>query len=480
MNTYNDLRDWLLRVDELGELARVDGAHWDREIGGISEIDYKRRGPALLFDRIPDHKPGFRVLTSSTNSARRLGMTLGLGTEHSDASLVEAMRGAPNRWEAEAARYPPEVVAGGPIFENVQEGSDVDLTQFPAPLWHAKDGGRYIGTGVAVATVDPESGWVNLGAYRSMLVDRRHATLNIEQGKHGRLHVQKWFEREGRAPIVIHAGMDPLFLVLAGVEVPTNISELNYAGAVRGEPVRVVRSDLTGLPLLADAEIVLEGWLYPDRFTDEGPFGEWVGYYARGRQKEPYLQIDRVLHRTHPILLGAPPAKPPHDYSYMRTIMKSAMIFDALVSAGIPDVRAVYAPECGGGRLLVVVAIKQRYAGHARQAAMVAAQCRAAAYMNRYTIVVDEDIDVTNLEEVMWAVCTRTNPVTSIDVIRRGWASKVDPMLRGGDPLFNSRAVIDACRPCEWIDEFPPVAEAAPAYLDQLKTKWRASQPWID
>jgi hypothetical protein len=80
----------------------------------------------------------------------------------------------------------------------------------------------------------------------------------------------------------------------------------------------------------------------------------------------------------------------------------------------------------------------------------------------------------------MWAVCTRTDPVTSIDVIRRGWASKVDPMLRGGDPLFNSRAVIDACRPCEWIDEFPPVAEAAPAYLDQLKTKWRASQPWID
>ena len=471
-NSYEDLRDWLVQVEAIGELAHPHGADWNLEIGAVSEVDYRRRGPALLFDHVKDHEPGFRVLTSSTNSARRLGLALRMGTEHTDATLVEALRGSPNRWAAAAKDFRPVEVETGPVFENVMEGDAVDLMRFPSPFWHAMDGGRYIGTGTAVATIDPEDHWVNLGAYRSMLVDRNHVTMNIVSGKHGFTHIDKWMAREGRAPIALHIGMDPLFMILAGVEVPTGISELNYAGAVRGEPVKVVRSTLTGLPLIASAEIVLEGWIHKGDKTAEGPFGEWPGYYVSGTTQESFFKVERVLYRNNPILLGAPPAKPPHDYSYMRTIMKSAMIFDALVAAGIPEVRGVYAPECGGGRMLVIVAIRQRYPGHARQAGFIASQCREAAYMGKYTIVVDEDIDVTNLEEVLWAVCTRTDPATSIDFIRRAWASKAEPMLRKGEPAFNSRAVIDACKPYEWIDEFPKVAQADPVYLREIEKKW--------
>ena len=468
----NDLRQWLEQVEAIGELAHPKGADWNLEIGGVSEIDYKKRGPALLFDEIKGHAKGFRILTSSTNSARRLGLTLRMGADHNDASLVEQLRGAPNRWAAAAKDFDPVFVDSGPVFENVMQGDAVDLMKFPTPLWHALDGGRYIGTGAAVATIDPDDHWVNLGAYRSMLVDKNHVTMNIVNGKHGRTHCDKWMAREGRAPVAIHIGMDPLFMILAGVEVPTGMSELNYAGAVRGEPVKVVKSTITGLPLIADAEIIIEGWIKQGETTDEGPFGEWPGYYVSGTTQEPYLKVERVLYRNDPIILGAPPAKPPHDYSYMRTIMKSAMIFDALVSAGIPEVKGVYAPECGGGRMLVIVAIRQRYAGHARQAGFIASQCREAAYMGKYTIVVDEDIDVTNLEEVLWAVCTRTDPATSIDFIRRAWASKAEPMLRPGEPAFNSRAVIDACKPFEWIADFPRVAEADPVYLRELEKKW--------
>ncbi len=471
-NQYNDLRQWLEQVKAIGELAHPKGADWNLEIGGVSEIDYKKRGPALLFDEIKGHAKGFRILTSSTNSARRLGLTLRMGADHNDASLVEQLRGAPNRWAAAAKDFDPVFVDSGPVFENVMQGDAVDLMKFPTPLWHALDGGRYIGTGAAVATIDPDDHWVNLGAYRSMLVDKNHVTMNIVNGKHGRTHCDKWMAREGRAPVAIHIGMDPLFMILAGVEVPTGMSELNYAGAVRGEPVKVVKSTITGLPLIADAEIIIEGWIKQGETTDEGPFGEWPGYYVSGTTQEPYLKVERVLYRNDPIILGAPPAKPPHDYSYMRTIMKSAMIFDALVSAGIPEVKGVYAPECGGGRMLVIVAIRQRYAGHARQAGFIASQCREAAYMGKYTIVVDEDIDVTNLEEVLWAVCTRTDPATSIDFIRRAWASKAEPMLRPGEPAFNSRAVIDACKPFEWIADFPRVAEADPVYLRELEKKW--------
>ena len=471
-NQYNDLRQWLEQVEAIGELAHPKGADWNLEIGGVSEIDYKKRGPALLFDEIKGHAKGFRILTSSTNSARRLGLTLRMGADHNDASLVEQLRGAPNRWAGAAKDFDPVFVDSGPVFENVMQGDAVDLMKFPTPLWHALDGGRYIGTGTAVATIDPDDHWVNLGAYRSMLVDKNHVTMNIVNGKHGRTHCDKWMAREGRAPVAIHIGMDPLFMILAGVEVPTGMSELNYAGAVRGEPVKVVKSTITGLPLIADAEIIIEGWIKQGETTDEGPFGEWPGYYVSGTTQEPYLKVERVLYRNDPIILGAPPAKPPHDYSYMRTIMKSAMIFDALVSAGIPEVKGVYAPECGGGRMLVIVAIRQRYAGHARQTGFIASQCREAAYMGKYTIVVDEDIDVTNLEEVLWAVCTRTDPATSIDFIRRAWASKAEPMLRPGEPAFNSRAVIDACKPFEWIDDFPRVAEADPVYLRELEKKW--------
>ncbi|MBI3054661.1 MAG: UbiD family decarboxylase [Betaproteobacteria bacterium] len=472
-NQYDDLREWLAQVDAIGELARPNGADWNLEIGGLSEIGYKRRGPALLFDQIKGHPAGYRVLTSSTNSARRFGLTLRMGTDHTDRSLVAALRGQPKRWEQASGNFDPVTVESGPVFENVMEGDAVDLLRFPTPLWHALDGGRYIGTGVAVATVDPAEGWVNLGAYRSMLVDRNHVALAIIQGKHGHMHNQKWMEREGRAPVAIHIGMEPLFMVLGGVEVPSGISELNYAEAIRGAPVKVVKSTVTGLPIIADAEIVLEGWIRQGDKTGEGPFGEWTGYLVDQVTQEPFLKVERVLYRNNPIMLGAPPGKPPHDYSYMRTIMKSAMIFDALVAAGIPEVKGVYAPECGGGRMLVIVAIKQRYAGHARQAGFIASQCREAAYMGKYTVVVDDDIDVTNLEEVLWAICTRTDPAASIDFIRRAWASKAEPMLRPGQPPFNSRAIIDACRPYEWFDDFPKVAQADPAYLRELEQKWR-------
>src|SRR5205823_1266547 len=173
-----------------------------------------------------------------------------------------------------------------------------------------------------------------------------------------------------------------------------------------------------------------------------------------------------------PILLGAPPGKPPHDYSYWRAAMKSAMIHDSLVKAGIPDVRGVWAHECGGGRLLLAVSIKQRYCGHSRQAGYVTAQCQAAAYMNRYVVVVDEDIDPTNLEEVMWAVCTRSDPAEDIEIMRKSWGSKADPLAHGGPP-YNTRALIDACKPFERIAEWPRVAQASPDYLRTLHTKWR-------
>ncbi|OGP62130.1 MAG: ubiquinone biosynthesis protein UbiD [Deltaproteobacteria bacterium RBG_13_53_10] len=469
-----DLREWLAAAERLDELQLVKGADWNLEIGGISQINYRRRpNKAQLFDAIKGYPEGYRLLTASMGSVQRMAMTFNLPPIAGNQDLVEELRGKPLQWETASGKFPPHIVKSGPVLEEVYRGADINVLKFPTPLWHEKDGGRYIGTGCAVITRDPDADWVNLGAYRVMVLDEKRVTVNIEAGKHGRLHLEKWWAKEGRCPVAICLGMDPLLFAMAGLEIPTGIGEYNYAGAIRNRPVDVILSDVTGLPIPAGGEIVLEGWLYPDKQHKEGPYGEWTGYYSGGQRTAPVLEAETLLHRHDPILLGAPPGKPPSDYSYMRTVLKSAMIHDALVKAGVADTRGVWAHECGGGRMLIVVSIKQRFCGHSRQAASIAAQCQAASYMNRYVVVVDEDIDPTNLEEVMWAVCTRTDPATDIEIMRKAWGSKVDPMRREPNPTYNSRAIIDACRPYDWIDEFPAVAEASPEFIRSTMDKWR-------
>lgn len=477
MDKVEDLRDWLQAVEGFGEVQRLDGAHWDLEIGAASEVNYRQPSPrALLFDDVEGYGHGWRVLSGSLSNARRLGFTLRLGDDLDDRRLVEALRGGPARWEAEASRYPARYVDRGPVLENVLTGADVDLLRFPVPRWHEGDGGRYIGTGCAVFTVDPDNGSVNAGAYRIQVQDDgRAASINIEAGKHGAEHVRRWFAREGRAPITASLGHDPLLLIVAGTEVPRGISELDYAGAILGRPVEVVAGQLTGLPIPATAEIAIEGWLYPDRRADEGPFGEWTGYYSGGTEPVLTMDVERVYHRHDPILLGAPPGKPPHDYSYMRSVMKSAMIHDALAATGLPGLKGVWAHEVGGGRQLLAVSIEQGYAGHVRQAGLLASQLPAAAYMNKFVVVVDHDIDPRSLNDVMWAVCSRTEPGRDIDVLRATWGSRVDPLRDPGAPAYNTRAVIDACRPFERLAGFPKVAEASRELLDRVTAKWPAA-----
>jgi len=469
-----DLRGWLGLIDDFGELRHLDGAHWDEEIGAASQVNYLRPSPpALLFDNITGYRTGQRVLSASIANARRLGVTLRLGTDLDDRALIDALRSRPNHWAATAASYPTREVDSGPVCENVLKPPELNLLEFPIPRWHEGDGGRYAGTGCAVFTTDPDTGVVNAGAYRMQVQnDGRAASVNIEAGKHGAAHVRAWFDREGRAPITASLGHDPLLLVVAGTEVPRGVSELEYAGAVLGRPVDIVAGEVTGLPVPAFSEIVVEGWLKPDRREPEGPFGEWTGYYSGSSEPVLTMNIERIYHRHNPIQLGAPPGKPPHDYSYMRSVMKSAMIHDALDAAGLPGLEGVWAHEVGGGRQLLAVAVHQQYPGHVRQTGLLTGSLPAAAYMNKFVVVVDHDVDPRSLNDVMWAVCTRTDPGVDIEVLHRTWGSRVDPLREPGAPAFNNRAVIDACRPWERLAEFPAVAEASRDLLDRVVQRW--------
>ena len=162
-----DLRGWLGLIDDFGELRHLDGAHWDEEIGAASQVNYLRPSPpALLFDNITGYRTGQRVLSASIANARRLGVTLRLGTDLDDRALIDALRSRPNHWAATAASYPTREVDSGPVCENVLKPPELNLLEFPIPRWHEGDGGRYAGTGCAVFTTDPDTGVVNAGAYR--------------------------------------------------------------------------------------------------------------------------------------------------------------------------------------------------------------------------------------------------------------------------------------------------------------------------
>ncbi len=469
-----DLRAWLAEIRKLGELKEVAGADWNLELGAISELNVKKDSPpALLFDDIKGYPRGFRVLTCSTSSPARLSSILRLPIQKTHRGLVEALRGKPAQWQTAAAEFAPVLVSSGVVLENMQKQPDV--LAFPAPLWHELDGGRYIGTGCSVVTRDPDSEWINVGTYRVQVHDRNHVALDMVPGKHGRIHYEKHKAAGERFPVVIIAGCDPLGYLISGIEIPFGMCEYNYMGAVLNEKIAVIKGPITGLPFPAAAEIVLEGFVEPNDERTEGPFGEFHGYYPGKAGTAPVVSIERVYFRNEPILLGSPPAKPPNDYSYSKAVMRSALLHDALVAAGVPDVKAVWAHEIGGARMFNVVAIKQRYAGHARQAGHILSQCGVGAYMSRYSVVVDEDIDPANLQEVMWAVATRTDPATDIDIIERGMGSKNDPMFvayRYDAPL-SSKAIIDACRPWEHLHDFPAVAEASKELQDKTRAKWK-------
>jgi 4-hydroxy-3-polyprenylbenzoate decarboxylase len=319
---------------------------------------------------------------------------------------------------------------------------------------------------------DPEEHWVNCGTYRVMVHDAKRVGVWMSPGKHGRQIREKYFKQGKPCPVLVSCGHDPMLFLAGGNELRFGLSEYDYAGGHRGMPFDVIESQLHGLPMPAHAEIVLEGEMHPGETAPEGPFGEFTGYYAGGKSEQPVIRVQRIYHRNEPILTMATPMRPPSDFSYSKCVMKAGMIWDEVERAGVSGVKGVWCHEAGGARMFNVIAIKQAYAGHSKQAAMAAASCQSGSYLGRFVVVVDEDIDPTNLFEVLWAMCTRCDPAEDIDILRKMWSGPLDPRIPRGT-TWNSRAVIDACRPYEMLKDFPPVARASPELRAKIEAKFR-------
>ena len=461
---YGDLREWLSHVEAEGELRRVKGIGLE-DVGRIAELCAAvAEAPALLLDDFPGYEKGFGILLNPFGTRRMIAYTFGFAPEPDRLKLLDSFSQRLQRLKL----LPPSFVDSGPVMQNVMTGADVDLLRFPVPKWHPEDGGPFIGTGCLVITRDPDTGCVNAAPYRNQLFDKKTVGFHAQPGHHGTIHRDMYFKRGQPCPVAIVFGSDPLLLSGGMAESPYGMCEFDWVGGWREEPIQVIKGPVTGLPIPATAEIAIEGFSYPGKMRQEGPFGEFSGYYASGTRDEPFIEVEALYYRANPILLGTAPMKPPYDADKGREYFQSAGLMQELKDQGIRGITNTWCFGLGGCRMLVVVGIDQRYCGHSRQVGHAAYVSRVANIHGKLVVVVDDDIDVTDLDDVMWAILTRCNPATSIDIIPRASTTSLDPLLspkdRAAGCFFNSRAIIDATKPYEWKEQFPKEVRSDFAY----------------
>ena len=467
-----DLRFFLELARETGELEVIAGADPDLEMGALYELSLEQEDPpVLLFEAMRGCDTRHRIVA---NVRSALLFQEGQGLER-----VQSYRRQRKKKHEPVA---PRFVNSGPVLENVLRGDAVDVARFPAPKWHAGDGGNYIGTECVIVTKDPDSDWVNLGTYRVQVQDAKTLSVSIEPGKDGDRIRRKYWAMGKPCPMAISVGQAPILGEVAASTYGHHVSEYAIAGGRIGRPIELVQGEVTGLPIPADAELVFEGFMPPpeEEARDEGPFGEWPGYYGSNIRPQPVLRVAAIYHRDDPIVVAQPPAKPTKPGTYYGTagtaLLRAANLWDELEAAGVPGIKGVWKLPGGGPRLINVVAIEQLHAGHAKMAGLVATGCGGAAFFGRITIIVDADIDITKPEEVMWALATRWDPKSQTDIIEGCWSGYIDPLLPPGKretgDVTNSRLILYAVRPFHWKDEFPKVNAVDPAYAEKVRAKW--------
>ena len=472
-----DLRQWLARVDRLGELVRVSQAvDRDEEMSAISYLVAKQNpSPAVLFDCAKGfEKSPFRarhLWNILGPSVARIALTL---EEPAATPTVELIRRTKDKLKR---RIPPREVArsDAPVYENSIIGKKIDLNQLPIPRHWPLDGGRYAGTGDAVITRDPDTGYLNIGTYRMMQQGKAAVGLYLSPGKDARLHITRAWQQGNPIEVAAAWGIDPLFMLVGSQTFPKNVSEYEFAGGIKGQPIPVVRGTTTDLLLPANAELVIEGIIRPNSVKAEGPFGEFPGYYGRPEAGCPLVEVTAVHHRTNPILTNALMADYPScEQSGFFSVIRSAKIWDDLDKLGIPGIQGVYShPAAAGGFGMTVIGIEQRHAGHAAQVLALAAQVPGGAYYTKWIIAVDDDIDPTDMDQVIWAMASRCNPIEDIDVLRNTWSTWLDPTQNPPDKRpYGSKALINACKEHRHLPVFSKRTALRKEVYDGIAARW--------
>lgn len=461
---FEDLRGYVESLEKIDQLKRIKTrVSVDLEIAEIlRRVMYKNEGPAVLFENVEGYK--IPVLGNAFGSLRRLKIALDMenfeeiGERMSALTRLKIPHGLLNKFKmlpklSEIADYGPKSVNGGPITE-VIETSNPSLDILPIIKSFPKDAGRFITFGITV-TKNPETLIRNMGVYRLQVIDSKKAIMHWQIHKRGALHYEMNKENSQKTEVAIVIGADPATVFSAVAPVPEGLDKFLFAGITRKKGIDLVKCRTIDVEVPATAEIVLEGYVDPSELNVEGPFGDHTGYYTPP-EPFPTFTLTGIMMRKNPIYLTTVVGKPILEDAYIGKVIERSFL--PLVRLFQPEVVDFSMPPAGWFQGLAIVSIKKRYPGQAKKV-MMGLWGMGQLSLTKILIVVDQDVNVHDMNDVIWAVTTRADPKRDTMLIDNAPTDTLDP----ASPLLNlgSKMGIDATKKMKEEGYERPIQEEA-------------------
>lgn len=425
---YTDLRDFIRQLETLGELKRITHAVSPAlEMTEICDRTLRSEGPALLFENPTGHH--IPVLGNLFGTTRRVALGMGedsaeslrdVGTLLAYLKEPEPPRGFKDAWKSlpifkKVLDMAPKTVSSAPCQSEVIEEKHIDLAELPVQTCWPGDAGPLI-TWALVVTKGPEKPRANLGIYRQQVIGRNRVIMRWLPQRGGALDFRDWqAARPGeRFPVAVALGADPATMLAAVTPIPDNLSEYAFAGLLRGSRTELVRCQTSQLEVPASAEIVLEGYIAADDVAEEGPFGDHTGYYNEV-ETFPVFTIERITHRTKPIYHSTYTGRPPDEPAVLGAALNE--VFVPILRKQFPEIVDFYLPPEGCSYRMAVVSMRKQYPGHAKRVMFgIWSYLRQFMY-TKFIVVTDEDINVRDWKDVVWAMTTRMDPGRDTTII---------------------------------------------------------------
>ncbi len=425
---YTDLRDFIAHLEQRGELKRIS-VEIDPvlEMTEISDRVLRAGGPALLFEN--PKGSDIPVLTNLFGTAHRVA--LGMGEESVEAlrevgrllaylKEPEPPNGMKDAWQKmpifkQVLNMAPKVVKSAVCQQQLIEGDDIDLSNYPIQHCWPEDVAPLITWGLVV-TKGPHKPRQNMGIYRQQIIGKNRVIMRWLSQRGGALDFKEWQQQHPGEPFPVSVvlGCDPATILAAVTPIPDSLSEYAFAGLLRGSKTELVKCISNELQVPASAEIVLEGFIYPDDIADEGPYGDHTGYYNEVDQF-PVFTVERITQRKNPIYHSTYTGRPPDEPAILGVALNE--VFVPILQKQFPEIVDFYLPPEGCSYRMAVVSMKKQYPGHAKRVMMGIWSFLRQFMYTKFIIVVDDDVNVRDWNDVIWAVTTRMDPTRDTTLI---------------------------------------------------------------
>jgi 4-hydroxy-3-polyprenylbenzoate decarboxylase len=425
---YHDLRDFIKQLEKQGELKRITvPVDPYLEMTEICDRTLKQGGPALLFENPTGYN--IPVLANLFGTPKRVAMGMGaesvtelrgIGELLAMLKEPEPPKGMKDAWEKfpvfkQVLNMAPKLVSSPPCQELVREGDEIDLSVYPIQTCWPDDAAPLI-TWPLVITKGPNKERQNLGIYRQQVIGKNKVIMRWLAHRGGALDFREWQKAyPGKPfPVSVALGADPATILAAVTPVPDTLSEYAFAGLLRGSKTEVANCLINDLQVPASAEIVFEGFIYPGETAPEGPFGDHTGYYNEV-DEFPVFTIERITQRVAPIYHSTFTGRPPDEPAVLGVALNE--VFVPILQKQFPEIIDFYLPPEGCSYRMAVISMKKQYAGHAKRVMLGTWSYLRQFMYTKFVIVVDEDIDVRNWQDVIWAITTRMDPARDLTIL---------------------------------------------------------------